>query len=179
MAPETQFRRFLPIVQCMVAAAFGGLGLWQRSVILSQRAWGEQTLWETTARFHVWPWPYKFAVMLNMPAFLGGTLLAGPLSVMGAKLSEIAEMGATLALVPLLWFWVGRRLDRRSGQADRLANSRVPWVFLMVFLIVCLGGALLPLGYVGFLPLGIALWMVAAPALVWLTRARTRSSPAR
>jgi hypothetical protein len=179
MAPETQFRRFLPIVQCIVAAAFGGFGLWQRSVILSQRAWGEQTWWETTARFHVWPWPYKFAVMLNTPAFLGGTLLAGRLSALGVRPSEIAEGGATLALVPLLWFWIGRRLDRRSGQADRLADSRVPWAVLIVFFLVCLGGALLPLGYVDFLPLGIALWTVAVPALVWLTRARTRKSPAR
>jgi hypothetical protein len=66
-----RFRTFLPIAECGFAALFGGLGLWQRSTILSRAGFGEgRTLWDSTARFHVWPWPFKFAVVMNTPAFL-------------------------------------------------------------------------------------------------------------
>ena len=33
-------------------------------------------MWDTTARFHVWPWPYKFAFVSNFPAFMAGSLLS-------------------------------------------------------------------------------------------------------
>src|SRR5215468_4420087 len=67
------FRQLLPVVLTPTSAVFGGIGLLQRSAILSKPVWGG-TLWHTTARFHIWPWPYKFAAMLNLPAFLAGLL---------------------------------------------------------------------------------------------------------
>jgi hypothetical protein len=76
MARKNQFRVLLPLAQCPLAAFFGGLGLWQRAAILSRPGFGEgSTLWDTTARYHVWPWPFKFAVVTNTPAFLTWALV--------------------------------------------------------------------------------------------------------
>jgi hypothetical protein len=173
MVREIRFRMFLPVVQCALAAIFGGFGLWERSAILNQRIWGNQTLWDTTARFHVWPWPLKFAVIMNMPAFIGGTLLA----TVGVNLPEIIPIGLSLAVVPLFWFWVGWRFDRRFCKADELPRSGSPWVFMVVFVLLCLGGALLPLGNVGYLPYGAAVWVGAGVALQRLTRVKPGKNP--
>jgi hypothetical protein len=71
MTAVVKFRRLLPVVQCGLAALFGGWGLWERSAILNRVFTADgQTRWDTTAQFHVWPWPFKFAVVTNTPAFL-------------------------------------------------------------------------------------------------------------
>jgi hypothetical protein len=41
----------------------------------SRPLFGVQTLWNSTARFHVSPRPYKSAVVSNIPAFMAGALL--------------------------------------------------------------------------------------------------------
>jgi len=156
MVRQSRFRTLLPLSQCALAAVFGAVGLWQRSAILSRPWFSEgQTMWDTTARFHVWPWPYKFAVVSNLPAFLAGSLLLWPLGIVWPKLPEAVEIVPTLLFVPFLWYWVGSRLDRRWGVTDR-----APWFALAVFTLVCLVGAFLPIGYVGFLPYGFGLWVV-------------------
>jgi hypothetical protein len=76
MTQRIQFRKVLPIFQTALAAILGGWGLWLRNSILNLSFFGDDTLWNSTARFHVWPWPFKFAVVLNMPAFLAGLFLA-------------------------------------------------------------------------------------------------------
>lgn len=63
---QTQYRVLLPVIQTIAAVLFGGVGLWQRHAILNQRFIGDQTMWDTTARFHVWPLPYRFAVIREM-----------------------------------------------------------------------------------------------------------------
>jgi hypothetical protein len=170
VAGEIRFRKLLPIAQFGLAVLFGGFGLWQRSAILNRRFFGNQTLWNTTARFHVWPWPYKFAAILNMPAFIGGMLLSWPLEVLSPNLPEIIQMGPSLVLVPLLWFWVGARIDRRLSQPDRSPTRKTPWTFLVAFVLICLGGAITPLGYVGYLPYGVAVWIAGGFTLWRLTR---------
>ena len=62
-----------------------------------------------------------------------------------------------LLFVPLLWYWVGSRLDRRWGVADR-----APWIGLFFFMLISLAGAFLPIGYTGYLPYGLAIWLVTA-----------------
>src|SRR5712692_164328 len=108
MPRNRQFRVLLPVAQCALAALFGGAGLWQRFAILSRPFLEGQTLWDTTARYHVWPWAYKFAAILNMPAFLAYALL-------WVGFPEAVALAPSLLLVALLWYRVGCRLDRQCG----------------------------------------------------------------
>jgi hypothetical protein len=159
MARVNRFHLLLPIAQSGLAAFFGGFGLWQRSIILSRPLFEGQTLWNSTARFHVWPWPYKFAVVSNMPAVLVGLLLALPIGAAwpGASVSEYVAYLPSLLLVPILWYWIGSRLDRRWSLGDK-----TPWIALSIFTLVCLLGAFIPIGYVAHLPYGLAVWLITA-----------------
>jgi hypothetical protein len=169
MGRASRFRILLPAAQCLLAALFGGVGLWQRSAILSRPWFSEgQTMWNTTARFHVWPLPYKFAAVVNMPAFLAGDLLGWPIGERWPELPESVLATLQLLLVPILWYWVGFRLDRRWNVTDP-----TPWIALSIFTLVCLVGAFLPIGYVGFLPYGFVVWVITA--LTISRRTYTRS----
>jgi len=152
-----RFRILLPVAQCGLAALFGGIGLWQRSAILSRPFFEGQTLWDSTARFHVWPWPYKFAVVSNMPAFMAGALLTWPIGAAWPQLPESVQIAPSLLFVSMLWYWVGSRLDLRWSVADK-----TPWIVLLIFTLVSLVGAFIPIGYVGYLPYGFMVWVVAA-----------------
>ena len=92
------FRVALPIAFTVAGAVFGTIGLVQRAAILNQRLWENQTLWDSTARFHVWPWPYKLAAVLNLPALLGGMLLSVPIVAIRPNLPELAQF----AVIPPL-----------------------------------------------------------------------------
>ena len=70
-----QFSRVLPLLQTALAISFGGWGPCLRDSILRRPFFATSTGWDSTMRFHVWPWPLKFAVILNAPAFLVGGLL--------------------------------------------------------------------------------------------------------
>ena len=134
-----KFRVLLPLVQCPLAALFGGLGLWQRSVILSRAGFFEgTTMWDTTARFHVWPWPYRFVVISNFPAHMASTLLLWPVGVVWPRVTESVEAVATLLFVLILWYWVGLRFDRRWNLKDKN-----PWFALSALTLVSIAGAFL------------------------------------
>jgi len=156
MAGQHQFRALLPVAQCGLAALFGGWGLWERSTILSRPMFAGQTWWDSTARFHVWPWPYKFAAIENLPALLGGLILTWPIKAIKPDLPEAVQAVPSLLLVVVLWYWVGSRLDRRC-----LVGEGTPWIFLIVFTALCLTGAFLPIGYTGYLPYAALVWLVA------------------
>ena len=157
MAKGRGFSRLLPWIQCSIAAIFGGWGQWQRSEILSHPFFEGTTFWETTARYHVWPWPYKFAAILNMPALLAGVLLTIPIGAVGPAIPEALLLAPSLVFVVFLWFWIGRGLDKRWTM-----RQMTPWILMAVFLIVCLTGALIPIGYTGFLEYGALLWLLLA-----------------
>src|ERR1700686_544118 len=136
MPRRNRFRVLLPLTQCPLAALLGGIGLWQRSTILSRAGFFEgSTMWDTTARFHVWPWPYKFAAVSNMPALLAGLLLSIPITALRPTMPEAALLAPTLVFVVILWCWIGSRIDRRWTVAER-----TPWIILSVFNLVCLVG---------------------------------------
>lgn len=156
MFQERRFRELLPVAQSFLAALFGGLGLWQRYAILNRPFLEGQTLWDTTGRFHVWPWPYKLAAVSNLPAVLAGSLTSLPLAFIWPRAPEYLANLPALLFVPLLWYWVGSRFDRRWRMADK-----TPWIALSVFTLGCLAGAFLPIGYTGFLPYGFAVWVIA------------------
>lgn len=167
MAPALRFRGILPIAQTAAAAVFGGWGLWQRSAILSRPFLGG-TLGDTTARFHVWPWPYKLAAVSNMPAALATALLSVPLESLRPGLSELALNTPSLPLIYVFWYWIGRRLDRRWKITDG-----APWIGLAMFTAVSLIGAFIPHQYGGvtvYLPFGIAVWTVVIAVLLFLTK---------
>jgi hypothetical protein len=170
MVREFRFRAVLPILESGIAALFGGIGLWQRSAILAHAWFGEQTLWDTTARFHVWPWPYKFAAVSNLPALLCGLLLAVPIGAIRPSLPEAVQIAPSLLFVWPLWRWVGSRLDRRWSAADK-----APWIALLIFTLVSLIGAFLPLGYVGYEPYGLLVWVIALVAVARCTRSQRSS----
>jgi len=174
MRDGIRFSVLLPIAETVLAALFGGVGLWQRNRILSQPFLGDQTLWESTARFHVWPWPYKFAAISNMPAFLAGGLVSLPIGALWPGLPEAIELALSLVFVAMLWYWVGHRLDRRwsgVGVESVLAGTKTAWILLSVFTAVCLTGAFLPIGYVGYVPYGATVW-IAMTAIIHRMRER-------
>lgn len=154
MVQENQFRRILPASQTVLAAFFGGLGLWQRNEILSHSLFG----WDSTARFHVWPWPFKFAAVVNMPAFLAGMLLAWPIGDRWPWLPESVLYVPLLLLVPILWYWIGSWLDRRWGVLDKTAtHAKLPWVLLLLFTLGAMGASTTTSVY---LLCGLAAWMI-------------------
>jgi hypothetical protein len=156
MQRKNRFRVLLPLIQCPLAALFGGIGLWQRSAILSRPGFFEgTTMWDTTARFHVWPWAYKFAVVSNIPALLAGLLLTVAIGAVRPTMPEAAQLAPTLVFVMIVWFWIGSRLDRRW-----VVTEKTPWIILLVSNLVCLVGALIPMEYTGFLPHGFLAWLV-------------------
>lgn len=58
-----------------VSSRVGGWGLWERITSINHLWLG----WNSLLRFHVWPRPFKFAVVQNIPAFLIGLLLSWPI----------------------------------------------------------------------------------------------------
>jgi hypothetical protein len=135
MTFRRRFRWILPTCQVPLAALFGGWGLWLRNQILSHDyLFGSG--WNSTARFHVWPWPYKFAVVTNSPAFLFWGLVGWPLGERWPKAPEVAMAAPSLLFVALLWFAVGRWIDKHCDSRTRLI-----WGSLLGFTLICAAGA--------------------------------------
>lgn len=179
MDQRTQFRTILPISQTALAIIFGGWGLWLRNSILSRRFLGDSTLWDSTARFHVWPWPFKFAAVLNMPAFLAGALLSWPLDALRPGLPEWVSVLPVLPFVALLWYWIGLRLDqeRRAGKSRNTVKRQ--WIVLLLFTAICAAASSIPErigGHTSYLLLGIAVWTIAAMAVKACALFRKRGS---
>jgi hypothetical protein len=154
MLPHFRFRLLVAVSGTAIAEAFGAVGLWQRSRILSQPLLSA-TLWDSTARFHVWPWPFKFAAIWALPAFISGSIVMIPVRLLLTTLPEAAELVPTGASALILWFWVASRLEGYS--------PAIRWTSFGVFFALSLIGAFLPLGYTGWLiPYGALAWCIAA-----------------
>jgi hypothetical protein len=131
MPTQLQLRKVLPISQTLLAVAFGGWGLWERITSINDSWLG----WNSTLRFHVWPWPFKFAVVQNIPAFLIGLLLSWPIDSFKPGLPEWVSLLPSLLLVPLLWYLIGAWLDRKrvlgrtSGETVVLISG-IDWMVL-------------------------------------------------
>jgi hypothetical protein len=164
----------LPIAQTLVAAVFGGWGLWLRDSII-RNSLG----WNSTLRFHVWPWPLKFAAILNMPALIAGGLVSWPLDLLRPGLPESVSMLPTLLFVPLLWYWLGSWLDR-TGRSTRNRNSRlVFWISFLLFALVCAGAALISAfigSYTSYLFFGIAILLTVALGVTTYSALRKRNA---
>jgi len=175
MTAHVQLRRLLPISQTFLAAVFGGWGLWQRTTSINNSWLG----WNSTLRFHVWPWPFKFAVIQNAPAFVIGGLMSWPLDILRPGLPEWVSLLPSLLLVPMLWYLIGSWLDRRH--VFRTSNGKTahwPWVLLCIVTTVSLSGALSSMwlfgSYTTFIPFGIAFWIILGIGMLVFGRHRKR-----
>jgi hypothetical protein len=166
MVRETQFRKVLPVLQTAIAISFGGWGLWLRNSILS-RPFLDSTGWKSTAVFHVWPWPLKFAIILNLPALLASVLLSWPLDYFLPGLPEWVSDLPAMLLIPFFWYWLGSRADKSIG-AGNSSGGRWRWTSLLLFMFVCVAASSVS-GYVGgytsFVVFAIAIWLVVAIGL--------------
>jgi hypothetical protein len=161
MAPDKQFRRLLPIIQTLIAILFGGWGEWQRIQILNRSSFG----FNSTLVFHVWPWPLKFAQILNTPALLIGGILGWPISNNWPELPEYVQLAPAILLVPLLWYWTGLWLDLKCNAGDFGQNSRkLVWAVIFLFILFSAIGAALST-YASQILYGIAAWVVIGIAM--------------
>jgi hypothetical protein len=167
MASGLRFRVILPVAESAVAALFGGIGLWQRDAILSHPWFGEgQTLWDSTARFHVWPWPFKFAVVTNTPAVLSWVLVGVPIGARWPSTPEAVSFAPSLLFAALLWYAVGRWLDRQWDTSRRPATlSKWPWFLLLLFTVICAAGASIP-STTAYMIWGVVVWLVIGVGMV-------------
>lgn len=169
MLAHFRFRLLIAFTGTVIGQAFAAVGLWQRNHILSQPFFMGTTMWESTARFHVWPWPYKFAAILALPAFVGGWIAMVPFRVLLPTIPEAIDLLPTAALSLLLWYWVASRLEKYSPVTR--------WTSLAIFVALSLTGAFLPLGYTGWLiPYGALAWCFAA-LMLWRAKASRREHP--
>jgi hypothetical protein len=122
--PRTQFRKLLPVSQTVLATICGGWGLWLRNSVLSRPFWGNSTGWDSTLRFHYRPWPFKFAAILNMPAFLASGLLSAPLDYFRPGLPEWVSALPVLLIIPLLWYLVGAWADKNINFGKSVNTER-------------------------------------------------------
>jgi hypothetical protein len=167
MSRKTQFRILLPVIETFAAILVGGVGLWQRHQILNQRLFGDQTLWESTARYHVWPLPYRFAVISNIPAFLAAAILQWPVGELWPQLSEVSGSVLFVLFVPVIWYLLGSRLDSISK-----ANERC-WAILLLFTALAVAAMFTP-GYVGYFSSGCILWIAFGAVVGGLKNIETR-----
>jgi hypothetical protein len=193
MGQTAQFRKILPVSQVVLAAFLGGWGEWLRYSALNHRFFGG-TLWDSTARFHVWPWPLKFTFVLNLPALLGGAIVGAVLSISWILLSaplHVAGLPAVpewissttiLPFVALFWYWIGFHMDRNTVGDASGKIAKWQWVALLIFTSGCVFASTVPSplgGYTSFLVFGALLWLFAALAALGLLAFRAKKSKAR
>src|SRR5262249_34884148 len=126
-------------------------------------------LWDTTARYHVWPWPWKFAVVTNTPAFLTWALISWPASDRWPTIPEAAMAAPSLLFAAILWYAVGSWFDQRWGAPEQPATRlKLPWILLLLFTLmcVCAVGASIH-STTAYLLWGVTVWLFAGlgPAL--------------
>ena len=100
-----------------------------------------------------------------MPAFLLGLLMSWPLDALRPGLPESVSYLPVLLLIPLLWYLVGLRLDKRSSASRNKSARKAKWVLLLLFVAVCAAAASIPSsvwGYINYLYFGAVIWMIAA-----------------
>jgi hypothetical protein len=104
MGQTAQFRKILPVSQVVFAVLLGGWGEWLRYTTLNRPFFGG-TWWDSTARFHVWPWPLKIALVVNLPVLVGAGLVSVPLdAVRFPAIPEWLFYVMMLPFVALLWY---------------------------------------------------------------------------
>jgi hypothetical protein len=177
MFRHSQVRKVLPLLQTVIAISFGGWGLWIRNSILSRTFLGGSTGWDSTLHFHVWPWPLKFAAIVNLPALLAGAVIISSLGYFRTRFSGWAWTIPTVLCVSLLWYWLGRRVDKSVAVEERPRGERRVWLLLLLFMLICATVAstdeLAGIHTIWVL-FGIGIWLLVglAISILWSRRAK-------
>lgn len=82
--------------------------------------------------YHVRPWPFRLALVLNVPAFLGGALVWWPIDKFASNLPEAVVCGGLLPFVFVLWYWIGRHWIVDGISLTRLRGSLCSFLHLYV-----------------------------------------------
>jgi hypothetical protein len=178
MSRDIYFRSILPPFFTIATIVFGEWGLWLRICIINHSSLG----WHSTLPFHVWPWPFKFAAIFNIPAFLAGLLLSWSLDAVRPEFPESISFVSVLLFVPMLWYWIGSWLDERRDTGAHKNMRKSGWILLLVFAVVCVITLSIPpdvAGYTSYLPSGILIWIVAAAGITASTISRKCNEKAR
>lgn len=178
MVHETHFRRVLPALQTALAISFGGWGLWQRNAILNRPFWGS-TGWHSTAVFHVWPWPLKFATILNLPALIVAAILSWPIGRFGPAVPKWLSYVPVLLVIPFFWYWFGSLLDKRVNSGNFRNSERWWWAAALLFTVVSAAASLVSTyvgSYSSHVVFGAAIWLVVAIGLKASATSRKRES---
>ena len=184
--PRTiQFRKALPLVHTILALFFGGTGLFLRDALLNRPFLSNPAVYEPSLRSFIWPWPLKFAAILNMPAVLAGILLSGALEQIEQLRPKLPLWTAVLSMlifIPLLWFAVGAYLDR-TLRANQIKSSDTAWNLCLLFIAISAIAAAIPptttVTATRFVLFGSLLWLALAIVIVahaLLTRFRSSTS---
>ena len=174
---EIRFRAILPLAQCVAAIMFGGFGLWERHFILDQPV-GNGTWWESSARFHIWPWPYKFIAVTDFPALLAGLLFGWPINAWWPSLSEYTMLAFCLPFIALLWFGIGRWFDRKWNWIDGPPSRKPLWILLLFTSVCAIGASVYIDSPVDYLLSGAVIWTTVGLAFSVSTLLRKFSSRA-
>ena len=117
---------------------------------------------EFDATISCWPWPFKFAAILNMPAFIAGLLVSWPLDSLRPGLPESVSMLPTLLFVTWLWYPIGSWADRTS-MSTQSKNARLAFsISFLLFTLVCATAASISAyigSYTSYLVIGTAIWL--------------------
>jgi len=178
-------RHFLPVVFTMLYAALIYVGDRQEQTVRVSPAHYPDDAASDEASFPAPPpLPMQLAVGINLPAVLA----ALPAVFVGEWLApssvERGSLGYVIIgmFVPLFWFGIGRRLDRRYGLLPPRQRKIRPSIFLMVpfvvllvldwFLLLALRGA----NYQGIFKLSAVIWVSLAVVALYM-RLRIPTSP--
>jgi hypothetical protein len=178
MFESIRFRKLLPSFQIVLALLFGSWGLRLRALILNRPFLGG-TLWDSTARFHVWPWPLKLAIVINLPAVLVGAISLTLLNGAGLHLPEWVSYLLLLPFVALFWFLIGAWIDRNMRENANSHLTKRIGVGILFFTLTCAAVSSVPQtlgGEVSFVSLGALswiAWLIASPSTMRSLRRRT------
>lgn len=99
------WRKFLPIVNGLLAVGLLALGNFQMKQNLTEiREKGIAAEYDYIAPAQVW------LMVIDAPAFV----LSLPFTVLPMKSRFAAQTGFVVAVI-LLWYWIGRQIDERTG----------------------------------------------------------------
>src|SRR5580700_3328601 len=171
MTRTIQFRKALPVVHTIFALFFGGTGLFLRNALLNRPFLSNPAVYEPTLRSFIWPWPLKFAAILDMPAVLAGMLLSSALDQIDQVRPALPAWTSVLSMlifVPLLWFAVGAWLDR-TLRASQIKSPDTAWNLCLLFIAISAIAAAIPptttVSATRFVVFGALLWLALAMAI--------------
>jgi len=131
------FRRLLPALFVLVHVALLGYAAYQHSLSrtsLGPPSHAAKNQQEESVTFELEPKPLtpaqKLAIVLNLPAMV----VAIPIATTLFQGSDTGLLYAALPLVPFVWYWIGRWIDRLLGTIRHSPGRASLWINLFTIL---------------------------------------------